>query len=314
MTPSSGTPSRSTASADDREGRDAERRRRGRGRDPVAERPRGPAGADHPEQRQDRHGRAPRSATAPRRGVRPGASGNGRWCRRRRVHTPSVQAYKVGGRRTAAGSRSNSCTTKSGARAWGQVGQRDRDSASYSSAPFTVGPPGEVVGHRAHEHVHVVGAVGRARWPGRCSRRGSRGTSPTASRSSTTNTSGVPGGRVAAIRPASVAPDQVLGGHEGLSDRAGHRPSGTANSATRIAVRHDGEPAARFGALPEPGDAPSAARIGSAKPNVMIRSGGNHPVAKPDGTPIDREGGPRHQEPAGEPVHLQRADRGERQA
>jgi len=101
--------------------------------------------------------------------------------------------------------------------------------------------------------------------------------------SSTTKTSGVPGGSVEAMRPASVAAARSSGDTNGCWSRwasiAGraNRPRSTtvtpSVSQRRGSVRSHNQVN------------PCAARIGIANPNVSTRSGGNHPVARPRGTP-----------------------------
>ena len=106
------------------------------------------------------------------------------------------------------------------------------------------------------------------------------------SMSFTMTTIGVPGGVVAAIRPASVAAAEVLWRDEGLLTRPRRRGSATRAAAIRAAVAgqaiHSGTRASR---IPSAQAIPRAASTGRANPNVMMRSGGNHPDQIPIGTP-----------------------------
>jgi hypothetical protein len=85
------------------------------------------------------------------------------------------------------------------------------------------------------------------------------------------------------MRPASVAAARSSGEMKGCWERWAFS-AGTAKSTTSAAVALT--VSQRRGSVrSQTHVTPCAARIGSANPNVMTRSGGNHPVTMPSGTP-----------------------------
>ena len=102
------------------------------------------------------------------------------------------------------------------------------------------------------------------------------------SRSSTANTSGVPAGSVAAIRPASVPARRSSGDMNGVCSfwaiAVGHAIRPISATVMPIVSQRRGSVRSQIHVMPH------AARIGRANPNVMIRSGGNHRITSASGT------------------------------
>ena len=115
----------------------------------------------------------------------------------------------------------------------------------------------------------------------------------------TTNTNGVPGGNVEAMRPASVAVFSCCGVRYSFCRFHDHIVAPTSTVSTTTVTAHATRRSCAARSC-HSATAPRAASIGSAKANVTTRSGGYQPVSMPTGTPSNVIARPRHQEPAGE--------------